>query len=143
MDPLFDDQAPTVEATLQPMPQMIGMRQEEFDREIREAREAGAAAQVARFKATAADARVKGKEGFALRLACEAPSMSADAIGAMCELTPASPARLSLAERSAETGAEAVSSAPGPRADPAAAGWDAAITRTNANTQADTRRARA
>jgi signal peptide peptidase SppA len=143
MDPLFDEQAPTVETTLQPMSPMIGMRQEEFDREIREAREAGAAAQVARFKATAADARVKGKEAFALRLACEAPQMSPDAIGAMCELTPASPARLSLAERSAETGAEAISSSPGPRGDPAAAGWDAAITRTNANTQADTRRARA
>jgi capsid assembly protease len=143
MDPLFDEQAPTVEATLQPMPPMIGMRQEDFDRAITEAREAGAAAQVERFKATAADARVKGKEAFALRLACEAPQMSADAIGAMCELTPANPARLSLAERSAETGAEAVSSAPGPRADPNAAGWDAAITRTNANTQADTRRARA
>jgi len=70
--------------------------------------------------------------------------MPADAVGAMCELTPANPARLTLAERSAETGAEAISSAPGTsRADPAAAGWDAAITRTNANTQADTRRARA
>ena len=69
--------------------------------------------------------------------------MPADAVGAMCELTPASSAHLSLAERSAETGAEAISSSPGPRADPAAAGWDAAITRTNANTQADTRRARA
>ena len=34
MDPLFDDQAPTVEATLQPMPPMIGMRQEDFDRAI-------------------------------------------------------------------------------------------------------------
>ena len=144
MDPLFsDDQAPTVEATLQPMPPMIGMRREEFDRAIMEAREAGAAAQVARFKATAADARVKGKEAFALRLACEAPQMSADAVAAMCELTPASPARLSLAERSAETGAEAISSMPGPKADPAAAGWDVAVNRANARTQADARRARA
>ena len=69
--------------------------------------------------------------------------MPADAVGAMCELTPASPARLSLAERSAETGAEAVTSTPGPRADPAAAGWDAAVNRANARTQADARRARA
>ena len=122
---------------------MVGMRQTEFDARLTQATAQGEAAQVARFKAIAADPRVKGKEAFALRLACEAPSMPADAVGAMCELTPASPARLSLAERSAETGAEAVSSTPGPRADPAAAGWDAAVDRANARTQADARRARA
>jgi capsid assembly protease len=111
--------------------------------QIAEARSAGATAQIERFRAIAADSRVKDKALFALRLAVEAPQMSADAVGAMCELTPASPARLSLAERSAETGAEAITSAPGPRVDPAAAGWETAIKKTNANTQADTRRARA
>ena len=130
-------------ATLDAGPPMVGMQQTEFDARLTQATAQGEAAQVTRFKAIAADSRVKGKEAFALRLACEAPQMPADAVGAMCELTPANPARLTLAERSAETGAEAISSSPGPRADPAAAGWDAAITRTNANTQADTRRARA
>jgi capsid assembly protease len=129
--------------TLEASPPMIGMRQTDFDATLTQATARGEAAQVARFKAIGGDPRVKGKEAFALRLACEAPQMPADAVGAMCELTPANPARLTLAERSAETGAEAISSSPGPRADPAAAGWDAAITRTNANTQADTRRARA
>jgi capsid assembly protease len=131
-------------ATLEPSPPMIGMRQTDFDATLTQATARGEAAQVARFKAIGADPRVKGKEAFALRLACEAPSMPADAVGAMCELTPANPARLSLAERSVETGAEAISSAPGPRADPAAAGWDVAVDRANARTQADVpRRARA
>jgi signal peptide peptidase SppA len=117
--------------------------EEDHQRAVAEATTAATTMAIVRFKAIAADARVKGKEAFALRLACEAPQMSADAVGAMCELTPASPARLSLAERSAETGAEAISSLPGPRADPAAAGWDVAVERANARTQADTRRARA
>jgi signal peptide peptidase SppA len=131
------------ETHLEASPPMIGMRREEFDRTIAEAREAGGAAQLARIKAIGADPRVKGKEAFALRLATEAPQMSADAVGAMCELTPASPTRLSLAERSVETGAEAVSSAPGPTPDPGAAGWDAAVARANARNQGDARRARA
>ena len=130
-------------ATLEASPPMVGMRQTEFDARLTQATAQGEAAQVARFKAIAADPRVKSKEAFALRLACEAPTMPADAVGAMCELTPASPARLSLAERSMETGAEAISSTPGRRADPAAAGWDAAVDRANARTQADVRRARA
>ena len=130
-------------ATLEASPPMIGMRQTEYDATLAQATARGEAAQVARFKAIGADPRVKGKEAFALRLACEAPQMPAEAVGAMCELTPASSARLSLAERSAETGAEAVSSAPGPRPDPAAAGWDVAVDRANARTQADARRARA
>jgi hypothetical protein len=134
MDPLFDDEGP---APIEAQPLRFPPEQ------IAQAQAAGAAAQIERFKAIAADTRVKGKEAFAMRLACEAPQMPADAVGAMCELTPAATARLSLAERSAETGAEAISSAPGPRADPAAAGWDTAINRTNARTQADTRRARA
>jgi len=118
-------------------------RQAAIDRAAAEAASRATAEVIARFRAIGADPRVKGKEAFALRLACEAPQMPAEAVGAMCELTPASSARLSLAERSAETGAEAVSSAPGPRPDPAAAGWDVAVTRANARTQADVRRARA
>jgi signal peptide peptidase SppA len=118
--------------------------EEDHQRAVAEATTAATTMAIVRFRAIAADARVKGKEAFALRLACEAPQMSADAVGAMCELTPANPARLSLAERSAETGAESVTSMPGPRTDPLASGWDAAIDRTNARTQADVpRRARA
>jgi hypothetical protein len=143
MEPLLAMTEGQAETILEPMPPMIGMRREEFDREIASAREAGATAQIARFKALGADPRAKGKMDFAVRLACEAPQMTADAIGGMCELTPASPARLSLAERSAETGAESVSSAPGPTPDPAAAGWDTAVNRANARTQADVKRARA
>jgi signal peptide peptidase SppA len=119
------------------------VRQAALDHAAAEAASRATAEAIARFRAIGADPRVKGKEAFALRLACEAPQMPADAVGAMCELTPASPARLSLAERSAETGAESVSSAPGPTPDPASAGWDAAVARANARTQADTRRARA
>jgi hypothetical protein len=119
------------------------VRQAAIDRAAAEAASSATAEVIARFRAIGADPRVKGKEAFAYRLACEAPQMPADAVGAMCELTPASAARLSLAERSAETGAEAVSSAPGPAPNPAAAGWDAAVARANARTHADTRRARA
>ena len=117
--------------------------EEDHQRAVAKATTDATAEVIARFRAIGADARVKGKEAFALRLACEAPQMSADAVGAMCELTPASAARLSLAERSAETGAEAISSTPGPKADPAAAGWDVAVNRANARTQAERPRARA
>jgi hypothetical protein len=103
----------------------------------------GEALQIARFKALAADPRVKGKEGFALRLATEAPSMSAEAVAALCADIPTSPPqRLSLEERARETGADAISSAPMPAHDRTKAGWDDAIAKTNARTLAEVPRRR-
>ena len=104
---------------LKPSPPMIGMRQTEFDASAYASGEARA--RPPRWRASRPSPPMRGSRArrpSPCGLPARPHSMPADAVGAMCELTPASPARLSLAERSAETGAEAVSSAPGPRADP-------------------------
>jgi len=134
----------TLESRDQPL--MVGMQQAEYDRNIAQARRDGSAAQVDRFKAILADARIKGKEGFAFNLACKAPDMPATEVGAMCETVPAleaSPLIPSIEERSARTGADLITSHPVPEARTAVSqGWDDAITRTNERIRSEPRRLR-
>lgn len=98
---------------------------------------AGEAKQIARFKAIAADPRVKGREAFALKLACEAPSLPPDSIAALCAEVPL-PAleRISLEARAKETGVDGISSAPVPdlKAQRTRDAWNDAIEKTNART---------
>ena len=107
--------------TLEASPPMIGMRQTDFDATLTQATARGEAAQVARFKAIGGDPRVKGKEAFALRLACEAPQMPADAVGAYQKALVASPgnltARVGVTRLSAYMPAPASASAATPAAD--------------------------
>lgn len=101
--------------------------------------------QLERFKAIAGDSRVKGKLEFAVKLACQAPDLTADQIGALCEELPTPVGqverRLSLAERSRETGADNVSSIPVPdHRDKAKQGWEDAIAATNKRTLAEVKK---
>lgn len=141
MDPLLDEETenPVTEELPAPKPAAADPR----IRLVEDSTIAdGEALQLARFRAIAADARVKGKLEFAIKLACQAPDLTAEAIGALCEDIPSS-GRLTLAERSRETGVEAVSSAPVPEPkSQTAKGWDEAITRTNARTLAEAPRRR-
>lgn len=125
---------------LEPEADANSVTRAELERAISEAEARGAAGVIARFKAIAAEPRVKGKEAFALRLACEAPQMTADGVASLCDQVPAAGVPSSIAERAHETGAEGVTSVPIPadqRQQVAAAGWDRAIAETNARTASE------
>lgn len=147
MEPLFeDDKAETIEAVEKPEhgPTLYADKLKEEAPRIRLDEEStiadGEMIQLARFRAISKDARVKGKEAFALKLACEAPDLSADAVGTLCEEIPATSSRLSLVERMRETGVEGISSGPVPEDRTNKKTWDAAIAKTNERTLTQVKR---
>jgi capsid assembly protease len=76
----------------------------------------GAADAYSRITTVLASDKVKGKEPYAVNLACKAPTMSADDVISLCEGIPAAAAaRPTLAERAEATGANAIGpGTPGP-----------------------------
>jgi signal peptide peptidase SppA len=98
---------------------------------------------IARFRTILADPRIKGKEAFAFKLACEAPTMAPDAVGSLCESVPAAeaPRIPTIAERVAATGADKITSTPA-EDKKESLGWDKAVEEQNAKFRAQQARDR-
>jgi signal peptide peptidase SppA len=122
---------------------------------LAEGEKRGATAALARIQQLVAHEKVKGKEGFALKLACASPDLSVDAIVGLAEEIPAASAAAaassvaSIADRAAKTPVNQLAPQAPVGGDPqghgteqpaADAGWGSHVKAANASRQSAFRR---